>query len=114
MITNSGIAGLEGPNIYVRCLQSLRSGIFEEQAFALYHLVKISYERGDRYKFELFPGLAEGLVEKVLEVGNLFYTVDYRIGYDEIDDTDLGLLDGINGTSDILDVIRNLEPKDVV
>ena len=55
----------------------LRSGIPEEQDHALYHLVKISHERGDKYKFDAFPGLLEGLMEKAYEIDKLFYAEDW-------------------------------------
>ncbi|EFX01472.1 chromatin remodeling complex subunit [Grosmannia clavigera kw1407] len=108
--------GNEGPNIYVRCLGALRSGLKAEEAFALSHLVKISFERGDKYKFESFPGLAEGLIEKALQVGGLFYhDIDWKISYDlETDESDLGELDGINGTPDILERIAKLRSKNTI
>ncbi|KAI1325063.1 hypothetical protein F5Y16DRAFT_281339 [Xylariaceae sp. FL0255] len=107
--------GYEGPNIYTRCLQSLRSGIPAEQAFALNHLVKISFERGDKYKFESFLGLAEGLIEKGLEVGSLFYNVDWQISYTgEQDPSNPDMLDGLEGTQDLLERIRKLSPKVVL
>ncbi|KAK3303530.1 uncharacterized protein B0T15DRAFT_540479 [Chaetomium strumarium] len=105
---------LDGPNIYERCLLSLRSGIRAEQAFGLNHLVKISYERGDKYKFAQFPGLAEGLTEFALGVGNMFYDVEWTISNDpDFDEGEVGELDGINGTADILERIAQLQPKDV-
>ncbi|KAI0868201.1 arid/bright DNA binding domain-containing protein [Hypoxylon argillaceum] len=108
-------AGYEGPNIYTRCLQALRSGIPAEQAFALNHLVKISYERGDKYKFDSFLGLAEGLIEKALEVGNLFYEVDWQISYSDYqDNSNPNILDGLDGTPDILERIQSLTPKVVL
>ncbi|RYP76468.1 hypothetical protein DL771_001702 [Monosporascus sp. 5C6A] len=108
-------AGFDGPNIYTRCLQSLRSCMPSEQAFALNHLVKISYERGDKYKFESFLGLAEGLIEKALEVGSLFYHVNWQVSYSgDQDASDVSVLDGINGTDDILDRIGTLQPKSVL
>ncbi|CAK7567801.1 MAG: hypothetical protein SEPTF4163_005770 [Sporothrix epigloea] len=108
--------GNEGPNIYVRCLGALRSGVQAEEAFALSHLVKISFERGDKYKFESFPGLAEGLLEKALQVGSLFYhDVQWRISYDvDTEDSDIGELDGVHGTPDILERIAQLRPRDVI
>ncbi|KAI1134138.1 hypothetical protein F5Y05DRAFT_246278 [Hypoxylon sp. FL0543] len=107
--------GLEGPNIYMRCLQALRSGIPEEQSFALNHLVKISFERGDKYKFESFLGLAEGLIEKALEISNLFYDIDWQIAYfPDPENSDIAVLDGLNGTSDILERIARLSPKPVL
>jgi chromatin structure-remodeling complex subunit RSC9 len=106
--------GFDGPNIYMRCLNALRSKIPEELAFALNHLVKISFERGDKYKFDSFPGLAEGLVEKALTVGSLFYHVDWRISWDSMAEPgDWEVLDGNNGTQDILERLQNLIEKDV-
>ncbi|AEO58803.1 hypothetical protein MYCTH_2306410 [Thermothelomyces thermophilus ATCC 42464] len=105
---------LDGPNIYERCLLALRSGIQAEQAFGLNHLVKISYERGDKYKFSQFSGLAEGLTEFALGVGKLFYDVEWTISNDpDYDDGEIGELDGINGTADILERIAQLKPKDL-
>lgn len=72
----------QGPNIYMRCLYGLRSGIPEEQNFALHHLVKVSFERGDKYKFEGFPLLAESLLDKNLEVMQLVYGAKWEVSYD--------------------------------
>ena len=102
-------AGFDGPNIYVRCLCALRSGDQAEQDYALHHLVKISMERGDKYRFEGFPGLAEALIEKVLRVGSLFYKVDWQIIY--MVDSRMpypDTLDGLDGTPDILQRIAGL------
>ncbi|RSL88247.1 hypothetical protein CEP51_001835 [Fusarium floridanum] len=104
--------GFDGPNIYMRCLNALRSNIAAEQAFALNHLVKISFERGDKYKFDSFPGLAEGLVEKALEIGQIFYHVNWTVSWDSVDPNDVGVLDGNYGTPDILERIQNLIEKD--
>ncbi|TVY84820.1 Chromatin structure-remodeling complex subunit rsc9 [Lachnellula suecica] len=102
-------SGFDGPNIYVRCLCALKSGIKSEQEYALHHLVKISMERGDKYKFESFPGLAEALIEKVLEVSSLFYKVKWRIAYTEDDMSgSLDVLNGIDGTPDILQRVAKL------
>lgn len=105
-----------GPNIYMRCREALLSGIPAEQAYALNHLVKISYERGDRYRFEQFPRLLEGLVEKGLEVGGLFFDIEWTIVYAEPDDapTPLGELNGFYGTPDIHDKIAQLKPKFII
>ncbi|KAL2069518.1 hypothetical protein VTL71DRAFT_14197 [Oculimacula yallundae] len=101
--------GFDGPNIYVRCLCALRSGIPAEQDYALHHLVKISMERGDKYRFEGFPGLAEALVEKVLEVSSLFYQVDWEISYTDDGEMVSGdTINGVNGTPDILQRISTL------
>ena len=61
------LGGFIGPNIYLRALRSLQSGIPSEVQFALHHLVKMSYERGDKYRFDGFPGLAEALINKILD-----------------------------------------------
>ncbi|KAI6368939.1 hypothetical protein MCOR25_004543 [Pyricularia grisea] len=107
-----GTTVFEGPNIYMRCLCALRSGIPSEQAYALHHLVKISFERGDKFKFETFAGLAEGLVEKALEVGGLYFDVNWTVDYSgDPDESDPEVLDGLNGTPDILDRIAKLQPK---
>jgi chromatin structure-remodeling complex subunit RSC9 len=108
------VAGYDGPNIYTRCLNSLRSSIPAEQAFALNHLVKISFERGDKYKFDSFPGLAEGLVDKAMEVGALFYYVNWTVSWDSMNDSDEpNILDGNYGTPDILERIQSLIEKNV-
>lgn len=106
----SRLVGYDGPNIYMRCLNALRSGISSEQAFALNHLVKISFERGDKFRFDSFPGLAEGLVDKVLQVGNLFYHIDWTVSWEE--SGDISCLDGNNGTPDIVERIDSLIEKD--
>ncbi|PNP52643.1 hypothetical protein THARTR1_06808 [Trichoderma harzianum] len=106
--------GFDGPNIYTRCLNALRSCVPAEQAFALNHLVKISFERGDKYKFDSFPGLAEGLVEKALQIGNLFYHVNWTVSWDSFaESNDIGCLDGNYGTQDILERISNLVERDI-
>jgi chromatin structure-remodeling complex subunit RSC9 len=106
--------GFDGPNIYVRCLLALKSGVPAEQDYALHHLVKISMERGDKYRFESFAGLAEALVEKVLEVSSLFYDVAWEVVYpDDGRPRSLNTLDGLEGTPDILERISRLTQKDV-
>jgi chromatin structure-remodeling complex subunit RSC9 len=77
----------------------------------LHHLVKISMERGDKYRFESFPGLAEALIEKLLEVSSLFYMVKWEIDY-LLDGSMQGMnvLNGLEGTKDILKRIALL-PK---
>lgn len=104
-------AGYEGPNIYVRILLSLRSTVPAEQDYALHHLVKISHERGDKYKVEAFPTLAETLIEYALGVSSLFYNVRWEVDYTE-KKLDINTLDGINGTPDILQRIQSLKRID--
>lgn len=71
-------------------------------------------ERGDKYRFEGFPGLAEALIEKVLEVSSLFYKVDWQVLYMD-DGAALGadIINGLDGTPDILRKIANLPKIDV-
>ncbi|KAI9714161.1 MAG: hypothetical protein M1812_006489 [Candelaria pacifica] len=109
-------SGFPGPNIYVRTLLALRSGIPDEQDYALHHLVKISHERGDKFKFDAFPGLAEGLIEKLLEISSLFYDVEWEISYQD-DGSMHGThtLDGLHGTEDILQrilALQEVQPRD--
>lgn len=76
-------------------------------------MVKISYERGDKYKFDSFPGLAEGLVDKTLEIGNIFYHVSWKVSWEaDVDEADIGCLSGNFGTPDILDRIGGLIERD--
>lgn len=108
------IAGYDGPNIYVRCLQALKSGIPAEQDYALHHLVKISHERGDKFKFEAFPGLAEALIEKILDVSNLYFDVKWEISYMENGGMySTHSLDGLAASTDILRRVANLTAKNV-
>ena len=103
--------GFIGPNIYVRAQLALQSGIPEEEQYALHHLVKISHERGDKYRFDQFPGLAEALIKKVLQISSLFYDVDWEISYeDEIMGPDEEVLNGLRGTSDVIQKLRSRIP----
>lgn len=106
--------GFPGPMIYTRTLLALQSGVLPEQEYALHHLVKISHERGDKYRFDSFPGLAEALIEKVLEVGPLVYDMDLTIAYNEdamLDDDNA--LDGINGTRGLVERLKVQMPPNV-
>ncbi|KAI5370581.1 putative ARID DNA-binding domain, DNA-binding RFX-type winged-helix domain-containing protein [Septoria linicola] len=103
--------GFIGPNIYVRAQLALQSGLPEEEQYALHHLVKISHERGDKYRFDQFPGLADALVKKTLQITSLFYDIDWDVMYDEEffagdDET----LNGLDGTPDILQKLRSRIP----
>ncbi|KAF1982097.1 hypothetical protein K402DRAFT_341103 [Aulographum hederae CBS 113979] len=106
--------GFTGPNIYMRLLMSLKSPLHEEKEYALHHLVKVSHERGDKYKFAEFPSLAEALMEVVLAVGRFYYDmagwqVCYAVGRDVSEEVDV--LDGRTGTSNLLEKIRALAEK---
>ena len=103
-------AGFDGPNIYVRILNCLRSPIPAEQDYALHHMVKISHERGDKYRFDSFPGLADGLLERLLSVSSLFYDVEWRVSFtQDNENNDIEVLDGIDGTPDIVHRIQQLK-----
>ncbi|GAB7363448.1 hypothetical protein MBLNU230_g3722t1 [Neophaeotheca triangularis] len=103
--------GFIGPNIYVRAQLALQSGLPEEESFALHHLVKISHERGDKYRFDQFPGLAESLVKKALQVSSLFYDVDWNIDYDGNNDyPDDETLNGLGETPHLLEKLGSHQP----
>ncbi|KAF2203584.1 hypothetical protein GQ43DRAFT_478934 [Delitschia confertaspora ATCC 74209] len=105
--------GYPGPNIYIRVLQSLQSGVPAEEAYALHHMVKISYERGDKYRFDGYPGLAEALMAKVLQVASIFYDVSWEVSYmEEVIKKDGNVLDGLYGTTDLLQRIDSLKVLD--
>lgn len=100
---------MRGPNIYIRCLYGLRSEIPEEQDFALHHLVKVSFERGDKYKFEGFPQLAESLLEKALEISSLVHGVKWTVSYEEDAGLDGGdVLNGSLGTDGLYERVQSL------
>ena len=105
--------GFPGPNIYLRALHALRSKEPEEEAYALHHLVKISHERGDKYRFDQFPGLAEALIAKVIDVGSLFFDVSWDISYVEDDFARPHVLNGLSATRDLLKRIQSLPTLDV-
>jgi chromatin structure-remodeling complex subunit RSC9 len=88
---------------------SLRSGVPEEQDYALHHLVKISHERGDKFKFDAFIGFAEGLIDKALEIASLFYDVKWEVSYGKGEELNrIEVLDGIDSTHNILERISKL------
>ncbi|KAF2098187.1 hypothetical protein NA57DRAFT_57353 [Rhizodiscina lignyota] len=104
--------GFTGPNIYIRALQALQSGLPGEVSYALHHLVKISHERGDKYQFGSFIGLAEALINRVLKVSSLFYDIDWDVQYDGFEDSH-DVLNGTTGTPNLLEKIRTQVPLDV-
>ncbi|KAF1956912.1 hypothetical protein CC80DRAFT_491777 [Byssothecium circinans] len=105
--------GFPGPNIYIRALHALRSKEPEEEAYALHHLVKISHERGDKYRFDQFPGLAEALVEKVIQAASLFYDVSWEVAYVEEEFNQPHVLNGLDSTPDLQRRIRTLQTLDI-
>jgi chromatin structure-remodeling complex subunit RSC9 len=106
-------AGFPGPNIYIRALHALRSDIPEEEAYALHHLVKISHERGDKYRFDQFPGLAEALIAKAIDVGSIYYDVKWETAYIDEEMSRPNVLNGLVGTQDLIEKIQALDPIDM-
>ncbi|KAL8671156.1 MAG: hypothetical protein Q9168_004333 [Polycauliona sp. 1 TL-2023] len=111
-VTEPG-SGFDGPNIYVRTLQALKSGIPGEIRYALHHLVKISHERGDKFRFEAFPGLAEALVEYIMGITSEYYAIDWRVTYMEDVSAD-NVLDAINGTPKLVEKMQRAKRIDSV
>ncbi|KAL4887018.1 hypothetical protein BJY04DRAFT_45586 [Aspergillus karnatakaensis] len=96
-------------HIYKRAHYGLQSGIPDEVDFALYHLVQISNQRGDKFKFEGFPLLAENLLEKAMEVSVLCSGVKWELQYDFRQTTDrINVLNALHGTRDILERIKKI------
>ncbi|OAX83584.1 hypothetical protein ACJ72_02049 [Emergomyces africanus] len=90
------------PRIYNHCVRGLQSRIPSEVDFALHHLVVISDERGDKFKFDDFPFLAEELVEKVMEITYLVSGINWEIDYTSLEEPRDNLLYG-TGNTDILE-----------
>ncbi|ORY13066.1 hypothetical protein BCR34DRAFT_562717 [Clohesyomyces aquaticus] len=105
--------GFPGPNIYIRALHALRSKEPEEEAYALHHLVKISHERGDKYRFDQFPGLAEALIAKVIEAASIYYDVRWEIAFTEEEMDKPSALNGLSGTKDLIQRIKALQTLDI-
>jgi len=100
---------LTADHIYKRAHYGLQSGIQDEVDFALYHLVQISNQRWDKFKFEGFPLLAETLMQKALDVTYLCTDVRWEFEYDPKNLTDrVNVLNSLHGTRDILDRIRQI------
>lgn len=79
----------------------------------MHHLVKISHERGDKYRFDQFPGLAEALIDKVIQIASLFYDIDWEISYVEEEFDRPNVLNGLNGTKDLMRRIQSLQARDI-
>ena len=105
-------------HIYKRAHYGLQSGIPDEVDFALYHLVQISNQRWDKFKFEGFPLLAETLMEKAMEISILCAGVRWELQYDFRQPTDRpNVLNAIRSTRDILEKMNRIPvtlPKDTL
>ncbi|KAJ5646786.1 hypothetical protein N7490_003158 [Penicillium lividum] len=96
-------------HIYKRAHYGLQSDIPDEVDFALYHLVQISNQRCDKFKFEGFPLLAETLMQKALDVTYLCTGIRWEFEYDPRFPSDrVNVLNSLHGTRDILDKIRKI------
>ncbi|GAD97526.1 chromatin remodeling complex subunit, partial [Paecilomyces variotii No. 5] len=96
-------------HIYKRAFYGVQSGIPDEVDFALYHLVQISNQRWDKFKFEGFPLLVETLMEKAMEVTLLCTGVKWELEYDKNAPQDrVNVLNTLQGTRDILDRIKRI------
>lgn len=95
--------------IYRRCYYGLLSEIPDEVDFALYHLVQISNQRWDKFKFEGFPLLAETLMAKAMEITLLCSGVEWERDYTSRRlSSKVNVLNSLEGTSDLLDRIRKI------
>ncbi|KAJ6072961.1 hypothetical protein N7467_011046 [Penicillium canescens] len=96
-------------HIYKRAHYGLQSGIPDEVDFALYHLVQISNQRWDKFKFEGFPLLAETLMQKALDITHLCTGVKWEFQYDPLQPIDrVNVLNSLHGTRDLLDKIKKI------
>ncbi|KAJ5387819.1 hypothetical protein N7509_010360 [Penicillium cosmopolitanum] len=96
-------------HIYKRAHYGLQSGIQDEVDFALYHLVQISNQRWDKFKFEGFPLLAETLMQKALDVTFLCTGVKWEFEYDPLKPSDrVNVLNSLHGTRTVLDKIQQI------
>lgn len=90
----------------------LQSGLREEVDFALYHLVQMSNQRGDKFRFEGFPLLMETLMEKAIEITELCTGIKWELERDQYKWPEKrhrpNVLNTLWGTHDILDRISKL------
>ncbi|KAJ5899482.1 hypothetical protein N7495_004226 [Penicillium taxi] len=97
--------------IYKRAHYGLQSKIPDEVDFALFHLVQISNQRWDKFKFEGFPLLAETLMEKAMEITFLCTGVQWELIYDpkifKVTDR-VNSLNTLEGTRDLLERIKQI------
>ena len=106
----------QGPNIYMHALLAVQSGIPDEENFALWHLVRISHDHGEKFKFRQFEGIAEAIIAKALEASSLFYDVKWHVAYKQGESgSSPQVLDGLEVTTDMIQrikMLRLLEPQD--
>lgn len=98
----------------MRCLRALESGIADEVKYALHHLVKISFERGDKFLFSQFTNLADELMRKVCTVSTVWYShPGWRYTWSFGESEDARLLYELSGTSNLIDKIESWQPLEV-
>ncbi|CAK40609.1 hypothetical protein CBS63078_321 [Aspergillus niger] len=96
-------------HIYKRAHYGLQSGISDEVDFALYHLVQISNQRWDKFKFEGFPLLAETLMEKAIDVSIICTGVKWELQYEYRHPMErVNVLNSLHGTRDLLERIKRI------
>jgi chromatin structure-remodeling complex subunit RSC9 len=106
--------GFTGPNIYMRCLRALESNIPDEVKYALHHLVKISFERGDKFLFSQFTNLADELMRKVCAVSTAWYDhPGWNYTWTFGDSDDARTLNELAGTSNLIDKIQSYTSVEV-
>ncbi|KAH8705003.1 putative chromatin remodeling complex subunit [Talaromyces proteolyticus] len=108
-------------NIYKRVHYGLQSGIPNEVDFALFHLVNMSHQRGDKLRFEGFPQMMETLMEKALDITWLCTGVKWEFLRDHYKWPEQmhrpNVLNTLWGTNDILDRIKKIPvtlPRDTL
>lgn len=100
--------GYPGPNIYIRCLYALQSGVPAEIKYALHHLVKISFERGDKFRFDQFVNLADNLMQIVCSVSTIWYDhPGWEYSWKDQESEGLTTLNQLIGTTQLLRKIHS-------
>ncbi|PGH11049.1 hypothetical protein AJ79_05091 [Helicocarpus griseus UAMH5409] len=99
------------PRIYNHCVKGLQCGVPSEIDFALHHLVVISDERGDKFKFDDFPFLAEELIEKVLDLTFLITAVSWEVDYIGFEKPRDNLIYGYGGNTNLRERTKRLSAE---
>ncbi|PCH04597.1 Hypothetical protein PENO1_022090 [Penicillium occitanis (nom. inval.)] len=101
-----------GFDIYRHVLQSIQCPDPYEHDWALFHLVQISNTRGDKFRFEGFPMLAESLMEHAMGITELLTGVKWELEHDftrfPLKKHRINVLNSFWGTDDILMRIKKL------
>jgi chromatin structure-remodeling complex subunit RSC9 len=95
----------------MRCLRALESGVPDEVKYALHHLVKISHERADKFRFDQFVNLADSLIHTICNASTVWYRHpgwEYNMTYDGCDRPNL--LNELVGTDNLIQKINSYEP----